>query len=128
MKQKIIEPLSKEQAEELLYEGHSIVNKGTLTKHLKEEFESGKYLKQIEFVDQQENKKKIVDLSNTNFLNSTCAYTYLTLDPFNHTYTPAKNIRLYNRDGKQIVDNLYSYSSEGKNVFDDALRSILIKK
>ena len=83
-----------------MYEGHSIVNKGSLSKHLIEEFESAKYLKQIEFVDQQENKRKIVELAKKNYLNSSSAYTYLTLDPFNHTYTPSKNIRLYNRDGK----------------------------
>ena len=83
-----------------MYEGHSIVNKGSLSKHLIEEFESAKYLKQIEFVDQQENKRKIVKYAKRNYLDTSSAYTFLTLDPFNHTYTPSKNIRLYNRDGK----------------------------
>ena len=83
-----------------MYEGHSIVNKGSLSKHLLEEFESAKYLKQIEFVDQQENKRKIVKYAKRNYLDTSSAYTFLTLDPFNHTYTPSKNIRLYNRDGK----------------------------
>ena len=128
MTQKVVEPLTMEKAQELLYEGHSIVNKSKLAEFLKNEFVSGKYLKKLELIDNEDNKKKIADFAWSNYLGQSNAYTYLTLDPFNHTYTPAKNIRLLTREDRQMTDNLYQYNNaQGRNinVFEDAFRSIL---
>ena len=52
MSQNVIDkPLSRQEAQDLLYEGNSIVNKGKLSKWILNEYKSSKYLNKIEFVD-----------------------------------------------------------------------------
>ena len=47
-------------------------------------------------------------------------YKYVILDPFNHTYTPSKNIRISNEYGTKMTKCLYP------RVFEEALNYVLI--
>ena len=73
----------------------------------------------------------VIDLARSNYLSNWNSFTFLTLDPFNHTYNPSKNIKMFNRENRPIIDSIYQYNkSDGKNVnvFEDAFRGILINK